>query len=486
MPVISRINDTTHAKNGLWAVVTHKGPKNSRIVVLDGSGGINSQGELISCLSLGDQFNVSKHVLDMTKGEFVKFPVRAHGVSTPLNPGGEYEITAKDQPPVTIKNGPAQGPFVPGNSPTPSSGATTTGVTARSKTPTGPTAAAITGKDGVPVVNVDAISSFLAAIPVEQSMMIWGPSGVGKSMGVHEFCLETGKKLFDVRLPLLDPIDLRGIGVPDISDPNDRKCVWLRPEFIPNEPNCVLFLDEITAAPPSLQALAYQLTLDRMVGDHSLPPDCLVICAGNRVTDRGVAYTMPSPLANRLFHLEIKADLQAWKNWAIRSAIDPRIISFLQVHPTLLHKMDPDQAGQAWPSPRSWAFASRMLSTNLSNDQKGIAIAGCVGVAAAREFIRHCVNYHALESTMENIINGLTPNYKESDPTKAQTLAVAVAANVTSDTTQLNNVVSWAAKQNGEFAAVLIRTLEERFGLEVLTPIRSYALWAATNPRPQS
>lgn len=51
----------------------------------------------------------------------------------------------------------------------------------------------------------------------------------------------------------------------------------------------ILFLDEISAAPQSVQAAAYQITLDRVVGEHKLPDNCIVIAAGNRVTDKSVA-----------------------------------------------------------------------------------------------------------------------------------------------------------------------------------------------------
>ena len=77
----------------------------------------------------------------------------------------------------------------------------------------------------------------------------------------------------------------------------------------------ILFLDEISAAPQSVQAAAYQITLDRSVGEYRLPENCIVIAAGNRVTDRSVAYSMPKALANRLCHLEIRSDPGSWHDW---------------------------------------------------------------------------------------------------------------------------------------------------------------------------
>ena len=129
--------------------------------------------------------------------------------------------------------------------------------------------------------------------------MLWGPPGVGKSQGVRQIASEirekTGKKVevTDVRLLLFNPVDLRGIPT---ANEDKTLAVWLKPKIFQMDPSedviNFLFLDEISAAPQSVQAAAYQITLDRTVGEHKLPENCVVIAAGNRVTDRSVAYTI--------------------------------------------------------------------------------------------------------------------------------------------------------------------------------------------------
>ena len=73
----------------------------------------------------------------------------------------------------------------------------------------------------------------------------------------------------------------------------------------------------------SVQAAAYQITLDKKIGEHKLPSNCIVIAAGNRVTDKSVAYQMPKALANRLLHMEIEADFTSWNSWAVNAGIHP-------------------------------------------------------------------------------------------------------------------------------------------------------------------
>ena len=141
---------------------------------------------------------------------------------------------------------------------------------------------------------VSAINSGMAlkAIP---SVFLWGAPGVGKSDGVRQMAdrisAGTGKtvKVIDIRLLLFSPIDLRGVPMADESREFTR---WLRPKLFDLDSSedtiNILFLDELSAAPQSIQAAAYQITLDRTVGEHKLPDNTIVMAAGNRTTDRSV------------------------------------------------------------------------------------------------------------------------------------------------------------------------------------------------------
>lgn len=173
------------------------------------------------------------------------------------------------------------------------------------------------------------------------SVMLWGPPGVGKSQGIRQVAKEiadkTGKKveITDVRLLLFNPVDLRGIPT---ANEGKTLAVWLKPKIFQmddsDEVVNILFLDEISAAPQSVQAAAYQITLDRTVGEHKLPENCIVIAAGNRVTDRSVAFTMPKALANRLCHIEIIGDSKSWHDWAVCSGVNSIVLGFLDYNPS--------------------------------------------------------------------------------------------------------------------------------------------------------
>ena len=166
--------------------------------------------------------------------------------------------------------------------------------------------------------------------------------------------------MIDIRLSQMEPSDLRGIPfrVGELVE-------WAIPAILPNVERHggagILFLDEITSAPPSVSAAAYQLILDRRLGEYQVPDGWAIFAAGNRQGDRGVTYTMPAPLANRFSHFEVDVNLDDWVAWAYVSGIDERLIAFLRFRPELLFDFDPAHNPVAFPSPRSWEFAHRAL-----------------------------------------------------------------------------------------------------------------------------
>lgn len=224
-------------------------------------------------------------------------------------------------------------------------------------------------------------------------VMLWGPPGVGKSQLVAALARRRGVPLVDIRLAQMEPTDLRGIPYRSA----DGEVVWAPPAVLPRADRDgragILFLDEITSAVPTVTAAAYQLILDRRLGEYRVPDGWAILAAGNRHGDRGVTYQMPAPLANRFTHYEIEPDLDDWVAWAEGEGIDARLVAFLRFRPDLLFAFDPARAATAFPSPRSWAFADRALKK--FGDAPALlaeSLAACVGPAAGlalRAYLDH-------------------------------------------------------------------------------------------------
>ena len=223
-------------------------------------------------------------------------------------------------------------------------------------------------------------------------VMLWGPPGVGKSQIIAQIAEKHGVPLIDIRLSQMEPTDLRGIPFR-----NGELVEWSVPAMLPDAgrhgEHGILFLDEITSAPPTVSAAAYQLILDRRLGEYTIPAGWAIFAAGNRQGDRGVTYSMPAPLANRFTHYEVEANLDDWISWAHDKAIDERVLGFLRFRPDLLFDFDPAHNPVAFPSPRSWEYAHRALQKfgdvpPLLPD----ALQACIGQTAGIElkaFIDH-------------------------------------------------------------------------------------------------
>lgn len=242
------------------------------------------------------------------------------------------------------------------------------------------------------------------------SVYLCGPMGVGKSTLVKAVAKtleqKTGKKVCvtDIRLLHFSPVDLRGVPAADAAR---EFTVWLKPKLFDLDPEVIniLFLDELSAAPQSMQAAAYQIALDKCIGEFALPKNCIVICAGNRTTDRSVAFRMPKALANRLIHFEIREEFDSWYQWAVQAEIDPRVIGYLAFDHSRLFA-EPQLEELAFPTPRTWEFVSRILKTTGKEPQElHNLIAGAVGITTALEFEAWCRIYRRLPS-VDEILEG--------------------------------------------------------------------------------
>lgn len=156
----------------------------------------------------------------------------------------------------------------------------------------------------------------------------------------------------------------------------------------------ILALEEFNSAPPSVQAAAYQLILDRALGAYEVPDGVYIIAMGNRDTDKGVTFKMPTPIMNRFVHAEMKHDHDDWILWALGEMIHPDVVGFLGAMPDQLFQFNPGTAARGFQTPRSWHFVSDILAkadTMPENVLRGLII-GAVGDAAGLLMMEHRKN----------------------------------------------------------------------------------------------
>jgi ATPase family associated with various cellular activities (AAA) len=252
---------------------------------------------------------------------------------------------------------------------------------------------------------------------LKRPLFLWGPPGIGKSELVASICESMNGKLYDLRLALMDPSDLKGVLY---YNPAVGNAMWNAPPDLPTKeeaakyPVVFLFLDEMNSAAPATQAAAYQLVLNRRVGTYELPDNCVIIAAGNRDTDRGVTYRMPKPLANRFVHLQLRVDFESWQNWAIDNMIHPDVLAYVTCNKNDLFQFEPSSNSVSFATPRSWVFVSQLLTQELKDMELNDLVAGTVGEGVALKFAAH----RKIASQMPNpsdILKGKIKELKNKD-----------------------------------------------------------------------
>ena len=224
-------------------------------------------------------------------------------------------------------------------------------------------------------------------------LFLWGPPGIGKSEVVAGIAQDLGGLMIDLRLGQMDPTDIRGI---PFYNREVGKMDWAPPIDLPDEetasqyPIVVLFMDEMNSAAPAVQAAAYQLVLNRRIGRYRLPDNVVMVAAGNRESDKGITYRMPTPLANRFVHAEMRVDFPVWQDWAVRNQIHRDVVGYLSFAKQDLYDFDARSSSRAFATPRSWTFVSELLADEDLDDATATdLIAGTVGEGLAVKFMAH-------------------------------------------------------------------------------------------------
>lgn len=305
----------------------------------------------------------------------------------------------------------------------------------------------------------DTIETMRSLIESKIPTFLWGAPGIGKSSIIKQIARDNGIECIDLRLSLMDPTDLKGI---PFYERDTHSALWAPPSFLPREGRGILFLDELNSAAPAVQASAYQLILDRKVGEYTLPDGWAIVAAGNREGDRGVVYRLPSPLANRFVHIEMEVNALDWRDWALSRRIDERVVAYIGFKNSALFGFDPLKNERSFATPRSWEAVHTILKSSLSKTLWLEAISGAVGEAAAVDFLGFCQVMDKLPD-VDAILRG-----EESEaPTDLSTLYALSSALVlrilsAPSDEAVSHLLRYTLKLKNEFAVMIVQDLQRQ------------------------
>jgi hypothetical protein len=305
-------------------------------------------------------------------------------------------------------------------------------------------------------------------------VMLWGPPGVGKSDATRQMGAETSRNVVDIRTNIREPVDVRGIPVPNMKTMTTD---WLVPNELPqvkrDGERGILFLDEINTGTSQMMAVMFGLVLDRRVGDYILPPGWVIVAAGNRVADRAAAQRMPTALRNRFAHLHITPDVNAWADWANSNNVPPELVAFIRFRRDLLHMM-PKGDENAFPTPRSWTRAGKYVHAPKQHRLR--LFASHVGDAFAAEFDGFLELYASLGS-LADIIKDPKNAALPTEPSARYAVCTGLARMATKQT--LPAIVTFAERLPRESQILVVHDATTRDATLKNTSV--YGQWAVKN-----
>lgn len=352
--------------------------------------------------------------------------------------------------------------------------------------------------------NLDFAVTPLKAIPlIERAMrkrivpILKGSPGIGKSDIMRKIAQKHRLKLVDIRLAQVDPVELNGfpnftadgkaVYAPMDIFPTKGQALPLLPEYenmqaqydelvqtVKDNPSAegskkqlkefqeeycykgwLLFFDEITSANRQVQAAAYKIILDHLVGQFDLHPNALCVAAGNLSTDKAVVNPMSTALQSRMSHLTLRVDKDEWVQWAIENGVDPRVIAFIEYRDDLLHDFNPNHNSDTFPCPRTWKFMSDLVEddTTISTSLMPLLV-GTVGGGAAGEFRTFTEIWQDLPSLKEIASAPKHTNVPREGATCYATVGM-LASSV--DLNNIQAVCEYVRRLGSEFQLVFVR-----------------------------
>ena len=318
----------------------------------------------------------------------------------------------------------------------------------------------------------ETIITMSALIESKIPTFLWGAPGIGKSSIIKQIAHDMDIECIDLRLSLMDPTDLKGI---PFYDKEQHSALWAPPSFLPRKGRGILFLDELNSAAPAVQASAYQLILDRKVGEYTLPDGWAIVAAGNREGDRGVVYRLPSPLANRFVHIDMEVNVADWRQWAMAFGVDARIVAYITFKNDALMRFDPTLNEKSFATPRSWEAVHHILKSSLPPNLLLEAIGGAIGSPNAIDFLGFCKVIHLLPD-IEEILKGDCTQYP-SDISALYALSSTLVGRILQfpNEEHINHLLTYTLGLQSEFAVMIVQDLQ-RQGI-IMDHLKSYGDW---------
>lgn len=295
------------------------------------------------------------------------------------------------------------------------------------------------------------------------AVLLWGKPGIGKSSLLAGLAEAEGLPMETVIASLREPADFAGL--PVVQDTGVELAAPAWATRLARADEGYLFLDELTTAPPAVQAAALRVVLDRVVGDLTLSRGVRIVAAANPPEQAADGWDLAAPMANRFLHIDHEPSTDDWIDGmttgfqlpasgrvldyspVLRAASRAQVASFIRTRPDMLHMLPREDAasGRAWPSHRTWTMTADVLAFLDPGDTPAtlLATTGLVGEGAATEYIAWRA-LNDLPDPADVLADPASVPWENLEPSRAWATLTAVTAYATADGTKTGWLSAWA------------------------------------------
>src|SRR5579884_2870065 len=149
------------------------------------------------------------------------------------------------------------------------------------------------------------LEALTLAVAADLPVLLWGEPGIGKTAALNQLADSLDLPLTTVVASVHEPSDFSGLPIIG-DDPAAQGIPMAPPDWavrLARAGRGLLFLDELSTAPPAVQAALLRLVLERRIGSLRLPPGVRIVAAANPRSSAADGWELSPPLANRFIHL---------------------------------------------------------------------------------------------------------------------------------------------------------------------------------------